>query len=102
MDQNRIKQIVFEAIDEVNELLDENQQLKKSEETILFGEQGSLDSLGLIKLIVATETKIQECFDVPVTLANEKAMSMKNNPFRTVQSLIDFISDLLKEENVST
>ena len=95
MDQEKIQTTIFEAIDEVNELLSSEQQIVKSVDTVLFGEEGALDSLGLVKVIVAIEAKVQEHFDVPITLANEKAMSMKNNPFRTVGSLIAFTSELL-------
>ena len=98
MDQDKIQAAVFEAIDEVNEILPPEQQLNKSTDTVLFGQEGALDSLGLVKMIVATEGKIQEYFDMPVTLANERAMSMKNNPFRSVASLIEYTTELLKEE----
>ena len=72
--------------------------MEKKEETVLFGQEGKLDSLGLVKMIVATEEKLLEHFDMPVTLANERAMSMKKNPFRSVKSLIEYTTDLLREE----
>ena len=101
MDNEKVKALVYNAIDEVNELLESEQQITKSDETVLFGEEGVLDSLGLVKLIVAVEGKVQEEFDVPVTLANEKAMSMKNNPFQTVGALTAFTTSLLEEEHAS-
>ena len=44
-----------------------------------------------------TEQKIEEELDIRLTLADEKAMSQKNSPFRTVASLSDYILLLMKE-----
>lgn len=93
----KVIQLVFSAIDEVNQSLPKEQQLAKSSATILFGKGSHLDSLGLVNLIVATEQIIEEEFGVPVTLADEKAMSQKNSPFQTVESLVNYILSLLNE-----
>ncbi len=96
----RIIQTIFNAVDDINQLLIEEQQLEKSIGTVLFGKSGELDSQGLVNLIVAIEQKIEEEFEVPITLADEKAMSQKNSPFRTIGTLADYIS-LLLEENTN-
>ena len=90
-------QVVFSTVDEINLELPKAQQLKKDIDTPLFGESGKLDSMGLVNLIVATEQKIEEEFDVTITLADERAMSQKNSPFRTIGTLADYISVLLEE-----
>lgn len=68
------------------------------EDTHLIGRRALLDSLGLVTLIVDLEQKIEETFDVALTLANERAMSQKNSPFLTVGSLADYICALLNEQ----
>jgi acyl carrier protein len=83
----------------VNFDLADDEQLKKSEDTELFGRLGKLDSLGLVNLIVAVEGTIQEQLDCHVTLANERAMSRKSSPFRTIGSLVDYIDELLEEKS---
>lgn len=93
-----IKKIIFQAIDEINLDLPKNKQVSKTETTQLFGSQSPLDSLELVNLIVSIEDKIDTEFDKTITIANEKAMSMKNSPFRDVKSLTDFILTLLDEE----
>jgi D-alanine--poly(phosphoribitol) ligase subunit 2 len=85
------------SIDEVNEQLPDDRQIAKDNNTPLFGENGVLDSLGLVNLIVCAELKIQEQFDVAITIADEKAMSMKNSPFRTIESLSNYIVLLIQE-----
>jgi D-alanine--poly(phosphoribitol) ligase subunit 2 len=95
---NNIEKIVFSAIDELNKQLSKEDRLEKSLETSLFGRNSKLDSLGLINLIVAVEQNIEDEFDITITLADERAMSEKHSPFRTVRSLADYIEVLLKEE----
>ncbi|OQY50377.1 MAG: acyl carrier protein [Candidatus Parabeggiatoa sp. nov. 2] len=98
MTREEIKQAVFNVLDEINQELPQEKQLEKSETTVLFGKFGQLDSLGLVNLIVAIEEKLQEECNVSITLADERAMSQRNSPFRTVASLIDYIAMLLNEE----
>jgi hypothetical protein len=69
-----------------------------SEDTCLIGRRAALDSLGLVTLIVDLEQKIEETFDIALTLANERAMSQKHSPFLTVGSLATYICTLLDEQ----
>lgn len=88
---------VFGAIDELNPQLEQRQQVVKDEATKLFGNGSTLDSLGLVNLILAVEQRISDDFEAAVTLADERAMSRRNSPFRSVESLIDYIEELLQE-----
>ena len=96
--QEKILKIIFSAVDETNLLLPNNRQLTKSTETHLFGDLSELDSLGFMGFIVATEQKIKEEFGGLITLANERAMSQENSPFRTIGALADYIYLLYKEK----
>ena len=82
---------IYAAIDEMNEQQPKGRQIEKTPETALFGEKGMLDSLGLVNLIVAVEQQLEDELGVTVTLADEKAISQRNSPFRTVDSLADYI-----------
>ncbi len=98
-DRDRVFQTIYSAIDDLNQQLPEDLHLEKNPETTLFGQEGKLDSLGLVSLIVASEQKVEENFGRPVSIADERAMSQKNSPFRTVESLADYIATLLAEKN---
>ncbi len=99
-DQNqRILAAIFDAIDEVNELLPVETRVPKDEAAVLMGESGTLDSFGLVNLIVALEQRIEDEFGVSLILADEKAMSYSRSPFRTVATLREYVADLLKQHS---
>jgi len=96
-DRERVLQAVYSGVEEANALLPKEQQLDKSPETIIVSEAEGLDSLGLVNLIVAIESKIEAEFDSSVTLADKITVLEENNPFRTIGTLTDYISMLLKD-----
>jgi acyl carrier protein len=97
--QEQILQAVYTAIDEVNEQLPSGGQIPRSPDAILFGQAGALDSLGLVSLIVAVEQSVENELGATVTLADEKALSQRNSPFRSVATLTEYIGQLLAESN---
>ena len=87
--------LVYEAIDEINETLDA--PLEKLEDLVLFGKGSQLDSMGLVGLIVTVERLVDEKYGNSITLANEKAFSLSSSPFRTPATLAEYVDELLKE-----
>lgn len=64
--------------------------------SVLFGHGGILDSLSLITLIITIEFALEDEFDVYVELANdERTMSLKHNPFKTIDKMVDHIFKVL-------
>ena len=96
--KEQIIQAVFLAVDELNEILSEEKQIEKSGDSPLFGKGSSLDSLGLVNLIVAIEENVEDEFNITLTLADEKAMSRKRSPFLTIETLVDYIVELMEKE----
>jgi acyl carrier protein len=92
---DRVVQCIYQVLDEFNQELPSGLKLGASLETQLYGENGQLDSINLVHLIVAVEEKIEQEFGVTVTLADERALSMRNSPFATVSSLRDYVTSLL-------
>jgi acyl carrier protein len=68
------------------------------ESTYLIGRRAVLDSLGLVTMIVNIEQKLSDGNGISVTIADERAMSQEKSPFRTVQTLSDYVSLLVDEE----
>src|SRR5688572_30469866 len=97
----RVWQVLQRAVDRVNEQLPEERPLDKSPQTVLFGKNGRLDSLGLVSFIVEVEQELADEFGIAVTLADERAMSQKNSPFLTLQTLEEYISLVLRDHDVT-
>ncbi|MCK4774962.1 MAG: hypothetical protein KAT30_09250 [Candidatus Krumholzibacteria bacterium] len=97
--REKILEVIFRAIDEVNDALPPKNRLAKSPDTTLFGEGATLDSIGLVNLIVATEQRLLEDLDVSVTIANERAISREKSPFRSVDMLAEYVEELIEESS---
>ena len=62
----------------------------------LLGRNSRLDSLELVMLVVAIERRLAERFQATLTLADEKALSRSQSPFRTLSALADYAAELLE------
>ena len=96
--KEKIEKIIYEVLDGINSENEEVPGIEMSLDTELYGGNSSLDSLGLVNLIVAIEQNIEDAYDLEITLANERAMSQKRSPFKTVESLVGYIEILLREK----
>ena len=68
-----------------------------SEESGLFGSEGRLDSLALVTVVLDVEECVNRKTGRSITIADERAMSQKRSPFRTVRTLADYVEVLLAE-----
>ncbi|HEV7732288.1 MAG TPA: acyl carrier protein [Candidatus Binatia bacterium] len=67
------------------------------ESTRLIGEH-VLSSLELVSVIVQLEETLADDHGVTITIADERAMSQKHSPFRSVGTLADYVCQLLAEQ----
>ena len=93
--------LVTVILDLVQEL-DADQQPKlegeMTRDSLLFGDGGLLDSMGLVALVIALEQSIAEKHGVTVALADERALSREASPYRTVGALAEYAASLLDGE----
>ena len=66
--------------------------------TPLLGSGSDLDSMALVHLIADLEGRLEERFQLSWILADERALSRRRSPFRTIGSLRDFIIETMPEE----
>jgi acyl carrier protein len=88
---------IYRAVDWINGELPPDRQLIKAPETRLLGSQSVLDSMHLVSLIVTVEREVEDAFGVALTLADERALSMKASPFRSIRSLADYVGILITD-----
>ena len=96
--KDKVFEIIKAAIDELNEELDYDELANVTPATPIFGGASGIDSLSLVRLVVDVEAGVSEAFDAELTLADEKAMSSRNSPYRDVAAFADFVVARLKEQ----
>lgn len=62
-------------------------------DSLLYGEGGLLDSMALVNLIADVEDAVAEKYNATITLADERALSARRSPFRSVADLSEAIME---------
>lgn len=87
--------LMYAAIDDVNAQALTDTSIEKSITTPLLGGDAAIDSLTFVNLIVALEEQIQSAFGRSIVLVDEDSMGLREQPFRTVGSLAEYVEMLL-------
>lgn len=95
--KDKVYSLVIKTIAELNEDWNNEGLNKLNINTRLFAPRGNLDSIGLVTLLASLEEALYDEFDIEVNLADERAMSQKTSPFRSVRFLVNYIDQLVTE-----
>ena len=93
--KNDIIEIIFKSIEDINK--ENDIEILKDLETKLFGPDSELDSILLVNLIVSVEENIEELSGEYIPIADERAFSLDESPFKSIETLVDHIEILLNE-----
>lgn len=96
VDQEKLEQAIFAAVDELNDQLPKGVRVAKSLDAPLYGQGGKLESIDLVNLIIEVEEKVKDAFGVSITIADDRAMSSQNSPFVTLGALSSYVSELIQ------
>ena len=98
INSNIVSDLILGVINELNNELQTDNKIKESVDTILIGEEGSLDSIGFVNFITMLEEKIDDKFQIALVLTEDEELIFSDDgPFRTVGSLAKYISECLSE-----
>jgi hypothetical protein len=87
-----IKQLVFGCIDRLNQQLPVGGKLVKSEDSVLIGEGGVLDSLGLITLCVNIEQTLSDQLGIQCAVLDELMIERVEHPMHKVGTMVQWIA----------
>ncbi len=90
MERPQVESVILAAMTAANAARMPEQQLTVAPEARIFGGGSSLDSLGLVALLIDIEDALADK-GVTVVLSDERAMSASRSPFRDVPSLVAFV-----------
>ena len=96
-DRPAIEALVLESVQMLAEDFELDALQSPQADSLLYGEGGTLDSMALVNLIADIEDALSEKFDLSIALADEKAMSAKNSPYRSVSSLTDAVIERMPQ-----
>ena len=88
-------EIVYEAIDEINEDQTDDAKILKSLDGLLLNADSNVDSLTLVRLLVTVERLIEERSGKAIVLVDESAFDEGQSPFLTVGTLVQHVEKLL-------
>jgi acyl carrier protein len=96
-----VLEIVLDSIRNLNAVIQQPELENPTQNTRLFGSNGILDSISLVSLILEVEERVNDEFGKNIVLADERAMSQRTSPFRSVRALCAYIEKMLNEEHVA-
>ena len=94
---SQIEELILGALNDVNEEQPEDERIEVGPNTPLFGPNAQIDSLALVSVIVDVETALNVDHDLPISLTDDRAMTREISPFDDVQTLKDYIVELVAE-----
>ncbi|PAF45176.1 acyl carrier protein [Helicobacter sp. 11S02596-1] len=97
--KTKIQNLIYKSLQNLSEELEDDALKSPNEGTKIYGGGGSLDSLALVSFISDLEESISDELGIDITLADEKAMSQRNSPFKDVQSLCAYIEELISQKS---
>ena len=92
MERGRIEEVIINAFRDYLETQDIEGEVNS--DTILFGSESMVDSMGLVNVVIEVESYFQGQ-GYGISLTSEEAMDLASSPFRTVSTLTDFIVELI-------
>jgi acyl carrier protein len=98
LNRDTVVEIILDAMRQLNLARLPDEQLEVNEHAIIFGPGSCLDSLGLVALVLDVEDALSD-LGVQVALSDERAMSQKRSPFRTVPDLASYIESLQDDDS---
>ena len=89
--REKVIEVLYESIAELNELRGKDEQLAKSPQTSLLGDGAGLDSLGFVNFVALVEEKCQDRFGKSLMLSDATEKPGVRDPFSTVGALAEYI-----------
>jgi acyl carrier protein len=94
MDLPTVRLTVIDALKLSNQSRSDDTQIPLTDSTALFGQNGHLDSMALVALLMDIEDALQDQ-RLDVSLSDEKAMSSSRSPFKDIPSITQYVQDVI-------
>ncbi len=98
MKREEILNIVVSTVKDLVDTFPDADHFEVNEQTVLFGQNATIDSLSLVSVIVDLEAIFYDEHDLELSLTDDRAMIRRVSPFGSISALTDYISELIAEK----
>ncbi len=95
---DEVDTIIFAAITALNAERTQDEQIPLSSTTPLFGVDSQIDSLGFVSVITDVETTLNVEHGMDIALADDRAMTRPESPYKSVETLRDYVLELIEDQ----
>jgi len=95
MNKDTISDVVISNVKSLIETFPDELKFTVNQNTILFGNGSCIDSLSLVSIIVGLESTFYNDYELDISLTDDKAMMREKSPFDSIQSLVDYIDEIV-------
>ena len=95
--KENISKLIMDALSELNEQLDQEEKLVYDKNLRLTGRDAAMDSMNFVTFVVILQELISDELGKSVQILSDRAFSAKHSPFYSVETLEDFLMELINE-----
>jgi len=99
MNRDFLLNIIFDAIKNINEERESEDQIPIHEDIVLMGADALIDSITLVTLIVDVETEVSLKTGIDIYLTNDDAISQDVSPFISPKNLVNYMIKIIESKN---
>lgn len=96
MNESEVLDLIYQAIDVVNELRADDEKLPKDPDLVIAGENGTLSSLETATLILAVESRVNTHFDTQLQLLDDVDLVDGFDKVSSPRLIVNLVRDRLK------
>lgn len=98
MERQTLVNLMLELLQPLLDDQNEPQNVLATPTLPLVGDGAALTSMRLVSFIADLETTLATEHGLSLTLVSERALSRQRSPFRNIDALADFVSELIATE----
>lgn len=91
----KISGFILKTLTDLIDTFPEAERFTPNNETILFGQGSTIDSLTLVSFIVDLESLLSDEFSQTISLTDDRAMTREKSPFNSVNDLAEYIVEII-------
>ena len=93
--KEKISDLIIKTLNDLIDTFPEAERFTPNNNTILFGQGSTIDSLTLVSFVVDLEAILSTEFSQDISLTNDQAMTREKSPFSSVNDLAEYIVEII-------